>query len=100
MEKFVTIVDYLWARKSVYKERIPFRELQDVKKSLKNSTFQFSSMFRSWIPKPNKPGKQRAITQPNKADIIVMDTLSLLLNVVFEDIFLPSSHGWRKGFQP
>lgn len=40
MEKFVTIVDYLWARKSVYKEIIPERKLQDVKKSLKNSTFR------------------------------------------------------------
>ena len=42
-----------------------------------------------WVPKPNKPGKMRPITQPNKADIIVMDALSLffnLLNGVFEDI--------------
>lgn len=79
MDKLVKIVDYLWETKSVYKELTPERELQEVKKALKNSTFQFSSMYRSWIPKPNKPGKLRPITQPKKkADIIVMDARFLI----------------------
>lgn len=39
----------------------------------------------------------RAITQPNKTDIIVMDALSHLLNIIFEDLFLSQSHGFRKG---
>lgn len=57
-------------------------------------------MYRSWIPKPNKPGQMRAITQPNKTDIIVMDALSHLLNIIFEDLFLSQSHGFRKGRGP
>ncbi|KAK9081440.1 hypothetical protein Sjap_026632 [Stephania japonica] len=51
-------------------------------------------------PKPNKPGKMRPITQPHKEDFIVMDALSQLLNIVFEDIFLTQSHGFRKGRGP
>ena len=46
LEKLVD--DYLWATKSVYKEIMPERELQDVKKLLKNSTFQFSPILRFW----------------------------------------------------
>lgn len=73
-------IDYLWEEKAVYKQLTPEKELEKLKKALLSSTFQFSSMYRSWIPKPNKPGKLRPITQPNKADIIVMDALSHLLN--------------------
>lgn len=38
----------------------------------------------------------RQITQPYKSDIIIMDALSLLLNVIFENLFLTYSHGFRK----
>jgi hypothetical protein len=76
IEKLVKLVDCLWERKPVYKELISMEKLKEVKRALLNSTFHFSSMYRSWIPKPNKPGKLRAITQPNKGDIIVMDALS------------------------
>ena len=58
--------------------------------------FQFSEMHRSWIPKPNKPGP---IT-PCKKDLIVMEALSLLLNIVYEDVLLTHSHGFRKGRGP
>lgn len=53
-------------------------------------------MYRSWIPKPNKPGQMRAITQPNKTDIIVMDALSHLLNIIFEDLFYLNITGLGK----
>ncbi|MBA0704412.1 hypothetical protein Golax_016670, partial [Gossypium laxum] len=68
IEKLVKLVDCLWERKPVYvyKELISMEKLKEVKRALLNSTFYFSSMYRSWIPKPNKPGKLRAITQPNK----------------------------------
>lgn len=83
-----------------YKEIISMEKLKEVKRALLNSTFHFSSMYRSWIPKPNKPGKLRAITQPNKGDIIVMDALSHLLNIIFDDVFFSFSHGFRKGRGP
>lgn len=56
MDKFVKIVDFLWETKSISKELTPEGKLKEVRKALLNSTFQFSSMYRSWIPKPNKPG--------------------------------------------
>ena len=52
-------------------------------------------MYRSWIPKPNKLGELQAIMKPDKADILVMESLSHLLNIVFEDIFLTNSHEFR-----
>lgn len=61
--------------------------------------FQFSEMHRSWIPKPNKPGKMRPIT-PCKKDLIVMEALSLLFNIVYEDVLLTHSHGFWKGRGP
>jgi len=72
IEKLVKLVDCLWERKPVYvyKELISMEKLKEVKRALLNSTFYFSSMYRSWIPKPNKPGKLRAITQPNKTKVI------------------------------
>lgn len=91
MDKLVKIMDSLWETESIYKELTPQGTLQKMKRALFHSTFQFSSMYRSWIPKPNKPGELRAITQPNKADTIGLDALSQLLNIVFEEIFLPQS---------
>lgn len=66
--------------------------VHEIKEALLNSTYQFSPMFRSWIPKPNKPGQMRPITQPE--DRIVMEAIAHPLNIVFEDLFL--SHGFRK----
>ena len=66
-----------------YREQRPEKELQEVKKALLRFTFKFSLMYWSWIPKPNKLGELRAITKPDKADILVMDALSHLLNIVF-----------------
>ena len=100
MDKLVKIVDSLWETKDPYKDLTPKRKLQEVKKELLNSTFHFSSMYRSWIPKLNKPEQLRPITQPNQDDRLVMDALSHLLNIVFEDLFLPHSHGFRKGRGP
>lgn len=97
IEKLVKIVDYLWETENEYKEVVSKSQLEEMKEALKNSTFRFSAMYRSFIPKPNKPGQFRPITQPKKVDIIVMDSLSHLLNLVFEDIFLACSHGFRKG---
>ena len=73
--------------------------LEDLKTRVLECRFQLSEMHKSWIPKPNKPGKMRPIT-PCKKDLIVMEALSLLLNIVYEDVFLTNSHGFRKGRGP
>lgn len=64
MDKLVKIVDYLWETKSVYKELTPERELQEVKKALLNSTFQFSSTLmdsqtkQTWEAASHYPAQQ------------------------------------------
>lgn len=98
--KVVMITQYLYGVKTTkYMNLISEKKLEDLLSSLRNGSFRFSPMYRSWIPKPNKPGETRPITQPHKKDIIVLDALSSLLNVVFESIFLPKSHGFirRRG---
>ena len=100
-EKLLVIMENLWETQShVYRELLSESEFIEIKKSLSNSTFPFSPMYRSWIPKPNKPGQLRPITQPHKADILVMDSLSYLLNSFFADLFLKQSHGFRPGRGP
>lgn len=97
MKKLLLIIDSFWERNSFYQQIHSKSELCEIKKRLSNSTYQFCSMYRSWIPKPNKPGKLRPITQPNKVDILVMEALAHLLNLVFEEIFVSQSHGFRPG---
>lgn len=48
-------------------------ELEEIQCELLTSTFRFSAMFRSFIPKANKPGMFRPITQPAERDRIVME---------------------------
>lgn len=33
----------------------------------------------------------------DKKDLIVMEALSLLLHIVYENVFLTNSHGFRRG---
>lgn len=76
---------------------LSFERVCEIRQSIEGGSFRFSPLFRSFIPKPNKPGKLRPITQPFRDDILVMDALSQVLLEVFESLFLYSSHGFRKG---
>lgn len=100
MGQLVQLVGNLWREKSGQEVSTPDMELEALLNALQESHFRFSLMYRSWIPKPNKPGELRPITQPAKKDIIVMDDISYLLNKVYAEIFLETSHGSRKGCGP
>lgn len=100
MGKLVQLIRYRWEEKTGNRESLTDMELEELAKVLNNSSFSFSSMYRSWIPKPHKPGELRPITQPAKRDLIILDGISYLLNLVYEEIFLDSSHGFRKGRGP
>lgn len=89
-----------WREKSGQGASTPDKELEALLNALRESRFRFSPMYRSWIPKPNKPGEVRPITQPATRDRIVMDSISYLLNQTYGDIFLATSHGFRKGRGP
>jgi len=64
-------------------------------KSLKDHSFKFKPIRREFIPKKN--GGFRTIGIPGPRDKIVQKAASLLLEQIYEDnVFLPSSHGFRR----
>jgi len=104
MDKLVKIMDDLWETESIYTESI-YKELttqaqgtgQTLQKMKKGTLSLYLAVFLdvpTWIPKPNKPGELRAISQPNKQgwyDTIGLDALSQLLNILFSEIYLLQS---------
>lgn len=96
LNRLVEEVQRLYDERTEYYEQwLSASELHDLKISLQRGTFSFSPMRRSFIPKANKPGQFRPITEPAGRDRIVMQGLSHLLSVLYEPEFSPSSHGFR-----
>jgi group II intron reverse transcriptase/maturase len=69
-----------------------FLELSD---SIKNQTFHFKPGRRIQIPKPS--GGTRPLTIGSPRDKIVQEAMRLVLNAIYEPIFLENSHGFRPG---
>ena len=90
LRKWLCVIYYLWEEFSTYK----VLDKSQIKRSLIHSSFQFSSMYRSCIPKPHKPGRCDPLHSPISQIFL---SWMRLLNIVFEDIFLTYSHGFRKG---
>jgi len=62
-------------------------------KDLRSDKFQFKPTRRMYIPKPN--GKMRPLGIPSTRDKIVQKAMESILNLIFEPIFLDTSHGFR-----
>jgi hypothetical protein len=60
---------------------------------LKNQSFQFKPVRREYIPKDN--GKMRSLGIPSPRDKIVQEVMRMILERIFEPLFLDSSHGFR-----
>nr|YP_009517180.1 hypothetical protein C0991_000014 [Blastosporella zonata]AYE93077.1 hypothetical protein C0991_000014 [Blastosporella zonata] len=71
--------------------RIEFEKLST---SLKNETFQFKPGRRIQIPKPGKTGT-RPLTIAPPRDKIVQEAMRIVLEAIYEPVFLTSSHGFR-----
>lgn len=67
--------------------------LEEISKKLKDESFQFRTARRVQIPKAN--GKTRPITIAPPRDKIVQEGIRLILNSVYEPLFLDESHGFR-----
>jgi retron-type reverse transcriptase len=67
--------------------------LQELSQSLKNQTFNFKPGRRIQIPKAS--GGTRALTIGTPRDKIVQEAMRLILNAIYEPVFLKNSHGFR-----
>lgn len=63
-------------------------------KRILDGSFQFRPARRVMIPKPNKPG-ERPLTISNSRDKIVQQAMKMVLESIYDDKFLDTSHGFR-----
>ena len=70
---------------------------QDVINQMKNRNFQFKPSLKVYIKKNNTltNGKLRPIGIPSTRDIIIQQALRMILEYIYEPLFLNTSHGFR-----
>ena len=66
--------------------------------SLKEQRYKAKLIRRRHIPKPD--GKQRPLGIPVISDKLVQTAAAKILSAIYEQDFLPSSHGYRRGKGP
>lgn len=63
--------------------------------SLKNESFKFTPARRVYVPKSNNTKDKRPITIASPMDKLVQEAMRLILNSIYEPLFLNCSHGFR-----
>lgn len=69
-------------------------EIDRIIEKMKDESFQFKPARRVYIPKSENRGT-RPLTIASPVDKIVQEVIKTLLEIIYEPIFLPSSHGFR-----
>jgi group II intron reverse transcriptase/maturase len=70
-------------------------KITDIIEMLSNESYQPSPVRRAYIPKKSDPTKKRPLGLPTFTDKLVQEALRMILEAVYEPIFLNSSHGFR-----
>ena len=66
-------------------------------RKLADESYQPNPVRRSHIAKKNNPKKKRPLGIPTFTDKLVSEVLRMILEAVYEPVFLPVSHGFRPG---
>jgi len=72
--------------------------LRDLSDRLKRGAYRAPPVIRTYIPKGD--GRQRPLGMPTMEDKIVQRAAVTVLNVVYEEMFLPFSYGFRPKRSP
>ena len=72
--------------------------IEDIALALREKRYKARLVRRSFIPKAG--GKLRPLGIPVVADKLVQTAAAFILNAIFEQDFLPCSHGYRRGKGP
>jgi group II intron reverse transcriptase/maturase len=70
-------------------------KIANIIKSLADETYQPTPVRRTYIAKKSNPNKKRPLGIPTFTDKLVQEVLRMVLEAVYEPIFLKESHGFR-----
>ena len=70
-------------------------KIERIIQSLANETYQPTPVRRVYIAKKNNPKKKRPLGVPTFTDKLVQEALRMILEAIYEPLFLDCSHGFR-----
>lgn len=70
-------------------------KIEKIIQSLADETYQPTPVRRTYIAKKSNPKKKRPLGIPTFTDKLVQEALRMILEAIYEPLFLDCSHGFR-----